>query len=67
MYNTFSNPMFSFNEGHKLTPKQLIKKHIFDPNHKVTDEELSQLDLGFRTTTSELIPEMKHKKTRPKD
>ncbi len=48
MLNNFTNSHFTNNENKKLTPKQLIMKHIFDPKHVVTDEELSQLDLGFK-------------------
>jgi hypothetical protein len=29
-----------------ITPKELIKKHIADPTHKVTDEELKRLVVG---------------------
>ena len=41
--------IFSANEKSKekgLTPKELIKKHLQDPNHKVTDEELMSLKVG---------------------
>jgi hypothetical protein len=34
------------NKGEGLTPKELIKKHLQDPNHKVTDEELKNLKVG---------------------
>jgi hypothetical protein len=29
-----------------ITPKELIKRHIADPTHKVTDEELKKLVVG---------------------
>jgi hypothetical protein len=29
-----------------ITPKELIKKHIADPSHKITDEELKRLVVG---------------------
>jgi hypothetical protein len=29
-----------------LTPNQLLKKHISDPDHKVTDEELKLVKVG---------------------
>jgi hypothetical protein len=31
----------------KLTPKELVLKHIFDKNHVVTDEELKNVKVGF--------------------
>lgn len=30
----------------KLTPRQLIHKHIQDPEHHITDEELKNLKIG---------------------
>ena len=30
----------------KYTPNQLLKKHIYDPHHLITDEELKQLKVG---------------------
>lgn len=46
MYNQFSNPVNTPAEGARLTPHELIKKHILDPNHTVTDEELNELQVG---------------------
>lgn len=46
MYNQFPTPVNASTEGRKLTPKELIKKHILDPNHNVTDEELNALQVG---------------------
>lgn len=54
MLNHFANSLFNDKESKKLTPKQLIMKHIFDPNHVVTDEELNQLDLGFKMSSNDL-------------
>jgi phosphoribosyl 1,2-cyclic phosphodiesterase len=31
----------------KLTPKELVLKHIFDKNHVVTEEELKNVKVGF--------------------
>lgn len=33
-------------KGERLTPKELFKKHVKDPNHHVTDEELRNLKVG---------------------
>ena len=42
------NETFSPNgqKGESLTPKELFKKHLRDPNHHVTDEELMNLKVG---------------------
>lgn len=45
MYNQFPS-VHTSTEVKKLTPKELIKKHILDPNHTVTDEELSEVQVG---------------------
>jgi hypothetical protein len=34
------------NEEGRLTPKELVQKHLKDPHHKVTDEELWNLKVG---------------------
>jgi hypothetical protein len=34
------------NEDGRLTPKELFQKHLKDPNHHVTDEELWNLKVG---------------------
>lgn len=46
MYNQFSNTVNAPSESARLTPHELIKKHILDPNHTVTDEELSEVQVG---------------------
>ncbi len=33
-------------KAERLTPKELIEKHLKDPNHHVTDEELRNLKVG---------------------
>ncbi|HEX8459984.1 MAG TPA: hypothetical protein VF623_01085 [Segetibacter sp.] len=40
------NVKLSSNPGEGLTPKELIKKHLKDPNHHVTDEEMMNLKVG---------------------
>lgn len=32
----------------QLTPKELVYKHIFDLSHIVTEEELQNMQVGFR-------------------
>ena len=36
----------TFEKAEKLTPKDLIKKHIADPTHKITEEEFDKLIVG---------------------
>jgi hypothetical protein len=36
----------------KLTPKELVLKHIFDKNHVVTEEELKNVKVGFPSVES---------------
>jgi hypothetical protein len=36
----------------KLTPKELVLKHIFDKNHVVTEEELKNVKVGFSSVES---------------
>ena len=35
-----------FQKAEKLTPKDLIRKHIADPTHKITEEEFDKLIVG---------------------
>ena len=37
----------------KLTPKELVLKHIFDRNHIVTEEELKNVKVGFLNEQTE--------------
>jgi hypothetical protein len=34
------------NDDQSLTPKELVKKHMEDPAHVVTDEELKKVKVG---------------------
>jgi len=31
----------------KLTPEELMKKHLTDPNHVITDDEFAKLKVGI--------------------
>lgn len=42
-FETTQTPAQNFN---MMTPKDLIRKHIADPNHVITDEELKRLVVG---------------------
>jgi len=42
-YENRSNSSASFD---RITPKELIRKHIADPSHKITDEDLKKLVVG---------------------
>jgi hypothetical protein len=33
-------------EPERLTPKDLVKKHIADPTHKITEEEFDNMIVG---------------------
>ena len=39
----------------KLTPKDLVRKHIADPTHKITEEEFNNLIVGV--FSSDLLQE----------
>ncbi len=44
----------TFQKAEKLTPKDLIRKHIADPTHKITEEEFDKLIVGvFSSETVE--------------
>lgn len=34
----------------RLTPKDLVRKHIADPTHQITEEEFNKLIVGVFTT-----------------
>ncbi len=36
----------TFEKAEKLTPKDMIRKHIADPTHKITEEEFDKLIVG---------------------
>lgn len=39
----------------RLTPKDLVRKHIADPTHKITEEEFNNLIVGvFASETLQL-------------
>ena len=42
-------------KGESLTPKELMKKHLQDPNHQVTDEELMNLKVGSDAEDEALV------------
>ena len=46
MQNDASSSNEQPNKGERLTPKELFKKHLKDPNHHVTDDELRNLKVG---------------------
>ncbi len=37
-----------------VTPKEMIWKHIKDPEHKITEEEFSKLIIGLQVEVKEL-------------
>lgn len=41
--------------GKELTPSELVRKHMEDPNHVITDEELRNVKLEFDTPLEDLI------------
>jgi len=45
----------------KLTPKELVLKHIFDKNHVVTEEELKNVKVGVASFPDENTAEPKKK------
>ena len=36
----------TFEKAERLTPKDMIRKHIADPTHKITEEEFDKLIVG---------------------
>jgi len=46
MENTDNASGSNNKKGGKLTPAELFQKHIKDPNHVVTEEELKNLKVG---------------------
>ncbi len=42
--NTIQQPQEQILE--RLTPKDLVRKHIADPTHKITEEEFDRLIVG---------------------
>ena len=49
--------MFSAQGGNEIiTPKDLVWKHIKEPNHVITDDELKKLTVGNTPAEKMLIP-----------
>lgn len=45
----------------QLTPHELLEKHLKDPNHAVTDEELKNLKVGSTPEDTDVLKETKTK------
>lgn len=57
MKNNTSSPGKEQNTVESLTPAELFKKHLKDPNHHVTDEELRNLKVGVDAEDEEQVIE----------
>lgn len=45
----------------QLTPHELLEKHLKDPNHTVTDDELKKLKVGSTSEDTDVLKETKTK------
>ncbi len=50
----------TFQKAEKLTPKDLIRKHIADPTHKITEEEFDKLIVGVFSSETVEDPALRH-------
>lgn len=50
----------TFEKAEKLTPKDMIRKHIADPTHKITEEEFNKLIVGVFSSEAEDSPLRNH-------
>jgi hypothetical protein len=57
MKNDPSSSKAGQKKSQRLTPAELIRKHLKDPNHHVTDEELSNLKVGVEAEDDQMVSE----------